>query len=102
MIENRLTKSPSITRSNNGGSHRVFAGDHNSIYGFDQGFNHDLLFRKYRERSPCRKCCSTTHNPVFHNFKYGLKVFPCRPNSADKKADLKKLDWKKTQIHNAV
>ena len=92
MIENRLTKSPSVTRSNNGGSHRVFGGDQNSIIGFDNPV--DLLFRKYRDHSPCRKCCSTTHNPVFHNFKYGLKVFVGRPNSADKKTDLKKLDWK--------
>jgi hypothetical protein len=39
MIENRMSKSPSITRSINGGSHRVYAGDQTSLFGFENILN---------------------------------------------------------------
>ena len=77
MIASRLSVKPSDVKSN-AGSHGVFAGDAMSAHGLDYETN----FRKFR--SPCRKTCSTIHNPIYHCSRFGIKLSDCRPVSADK------------------
>lgn len=76
MITQRLSVRPSDVRSA-AGSHGVFAGDTMSAHGLDFETN----FRKFR--SPCRKTCSTIHNPLYHCSRFGIKLSDCRPASAN-------------------
>ena len=62
-------------------------------------------FKSYR--SPCRRTCSTTHNPMFHNPRFNLNKIMCRPNSAErtkeqKRMTLLKIDFHETNINRVV
>lgn len=61
----------------------------------------DLYFRKFR--SPCRKTCSTTHNPMYHCSRWNQ---PMRPQSAEcckkKVEDALNSDWFEAGINEAV
>mmetsp|Transcript_19364 Transcript_19364/g.29691 ORF Transcript_19364/g.29691 Transcript_19364/m.29691 type:complete len:127 (+) Transcript_19364:5824-6204(+) len=103
MLKGRLTKSPSLTKSNAAGS--IYAGDGAS---FNGNFEEDAYFRKFR--TPCRKTCSTTHNPMFHTHRFTLQKQAAnrrRPKSAEKtkeqkKQELYKMDWFMTVINEAI
>ena len=68
---------------------------------------------------PCRRCCSTIHNPVFHvgrvlppkqKFRNPGAGRPARPSSADKAQDPSRknadgsrcVDWLGTDVHNTI
>lgn len=58
---------------------------------------------------PCRRSCSTTHHPIFHEKRMEvMKVEePPRPSTADriralKKAELDKIDFYKTALNKAI
>ena len=62
----------------------------------------DMYFRKFR--SPCRKTCSTTHNPMYHCSRWNQ---PMRPQSAEgskakKQEEALKSDWQEAGINAAV
>jgi hypothetical protein len=62
------------------------------------------LDRRYR--SPCRRTCSTIHNPAFH-FPRVTKATANRPKSADKVKETVKqapheIDWHDTLLHGLV
>jgi hypothetical protein len=58
-------------------------------------------------RSPCRRTCSTSHNPMFHNPRFNLNIVSMRPNSAERTKDQKKkallkIDFHETKINRVV
>lgn len=58
-----------------------------------------------RYRSPCRRTCSTIHNPAFHYPRVSLK--PSRPRSADKvkehiQRDAKSIDWRDSLFNKLI
>ena len=44
----------------------------------------DIVERKFREKSPCRRTCSTTHHPMHHCSagRFNIKIKRGRPCSA--------------------
>lgn len=59
-----------------------------------------------RYRSPCRRTCSTIHNPAFH-FPRVTKATAARPKSADKVKETvqqapHEIDWNDTHLHGLV
>lgn len=59
-----------------------------------------------RYRSPCRRTCSTIHNPAFH-FPRVTKATATRPKSADKVKETvqqapHEIDWNDTLLHGLV
>lgn len=55
----------------------------------------------HNQYQPCRKTCSTIHNPMFHPWKQG------RVQSADqlrkkKRQELLKIDWQKTLMYKHI
>ena len=59
-----------------------------------------------RYRSPCRRTCSTVHNPAFH-FPRVTKATGTRPKSADKVKETVRqapaeIDWNDTLLHGLV
>ena len=66
--------------------------------------NSDYEERKFRERSPCRRTCSTTHHPMHHCGRFNLKLKRGRPGSAadmtpeQKEAAMLKQDWQRSEM----
>ena len=60
-----------MTKSMAAGSQGINAGDEVS-FGGDGNEEFESHFRTFR--SPCRKICSTVHNPMFHATRFNLKI----------------------------
>lgn len=85
------------------GSQGLNAGDGMSFGGDPAEL--DMNFRTFR--SPCRKTCSTIHNPMFHSTRFNLELKAIRPASAEptkeqKRDLLLKIDWLETGLNAAV
>ena len=58
-----------------------------------------------RYKPPCRRTCSTIHNPVFH-FPRVTKIRGVRPKSAELKDEAKQepheINWTDTLLHELI
>ena len=96
MFARMLTKSPSGAKSIAGGSM------YDDVMSKGSLLDQDLYFRQFR--SPCRKTCSTTHNPMYHCNRWNKKMRPqsAEGSKAKKQAEALKSDWQNAGINNAV
>ena len=54
-------------------------------------------------KSPCRRTCSSIHNPMFHCKHFDIKLRYCRPQTV-RNGEFNEFDydWFKTDIDNVV
>ena len=106
MFAKMLTRQPSGAKSDNG---RGFS-TYDDVMSKGSVLDQELYFRQFR--SPCRKTCSTIHNPAFHRagkpdpLRYGPPIKgvrePERPESADnawRRFNWMHLDWFNSDIY---
>ena len=98
MFGRMLTKSPSGAKSIAGGGISAY----DDVMSKGSLLDQELYFRQFR--SPCRKTCSTNHNPMYHCSRWSQ---PMRPQSAEdskakKLAEALKSDWHNAGINTAV
>jgi hypothetical protein len=85
----------------------------------DEEYDNDTEYKQTKKLGPhgfipCRRICSTTHNPAFHKHRHGRGQGPVaksqkRVTSADttkqrvkREAEGPDLDWKKTEINQYI
>ena len=89
VFERKLTKSPN--------------GERSVTYGYNtqRSMLEERLIKRRLGGTPCRKTCSTIHNPMFHAARYSIEIKACRPGSAESR-DYDKIDWINTDIDAAI